>query len=100
MQSAYSGPICYGREVCRQSGKWAPSTSGGSQDRISDPTATSPQRSYNCGRGPDLGGRPSSEMSSVQVLMELALPRFAMMEGPVMSILSGRLRQNHRRRRH
>ena len=33
-------------------------------------------------RGPDIGGRPSAEMSSVQALMELALPRFAMPEGP------------------
>ena len=32
--------------------------------------------------GPELGGRPSAEMSSVQALMELALPRFAMTEGP------------------
>ena len=32
--------------------------------------------------GPELGERPSAEMSSVQALMELALPRFAMMEGP------------------
>ena len=44
--------------------------------------AASPQRSYNCGRGPDIGGRPPAEMSSVQALMELALPRFAMTEGP------------------
>ena len=32
--------------------------------------------------GPELGERPSVEMSSVQALMELALPRFAMAEGP------------------
>ena len=32
--------------------------------------------------GPELGERPSAEMSSVQALMELALPRFAMAEGP------------------
>ena len=32
--------------------------------------------------GPDIGGRPLAEMSSVQALMELALPRFAMPEGP------------------
>ena len=32
--------------------------------------------------GPELGERPSAEMSSIQALMELALPRFAMAEGP------------------
>ena len=32
--------------------------------------------------GPDIGGHPPAEMSSVQALMELALPRFAMTEGP------------------
>ena len=32
--------------------------------------------------GPELGERPSTEMSSIQELMELALPRFAMAEGP------------------
>ena len=32
--------------------------------------------------GPELGERRSAEMSSVQGLMELALPRFAMAEGP------------------
>ena len=32
--------------------------------------------------GPDLDGRPSAEMSSIQALMELALPRFAMTEEP------------------
>ena len=45
-----------------ESGKWAPSTSGGSQDRISGPTAASPQRSYNCGRGPDRGGHPRGDV--------------------------------------
>ena len=33
-------------------------------------------------QGPKLGERPSAEMSSVQALMELALPRFTMAEGP------------------
>ena len=33
-------------------------------------------------RGPDIGGPPPAEMSSVQALMELALPRFAMPEEP------------------
>ena len=33
-------------------------------------------------QGPELGERPSAEMSSVQALMELVLPRFAMAEGP------------------
>ena len=33
-------------------------------------------------QGPELGERPSAEMSSVQALMEFALPRFAMAEGP------------------
>ena len=32
--------------------------------------------------GPELGEHPSAEMSSVQALMELTLPRFAMVEGP------------------
>ena len=32
--------------------------------------------------GSDIGGRPPAEMYSVQALMELALPRFAMPEGP------------------
>ena len=32
--------------------------------------------------GPELGERPSAEMSSVQALMKLALPRFVMAEGP------------------
>ena len=32
--------------------------------------------------GPELGERPSVEMSSIKALMELALPRFAMAEGP------------------
>ena len=36
----------------------------------------------NLAEGPELGERPSAEMSSVQALMELALPRFAMAEGP------------------
>ena len=33
-------------------------------------------------RGPESSERPTAEMSSVQALMELALPRFAMAEGP------------------
>ena len=32
--------------------------------------------------GPESSERPTTEMSSVQVLMELALPRFTMAEGP------------------
>ena len=32
--------------------------------------------------GPESSERPAAEMSSVQALMELTLPRFAMMEGP------------------
>ena len=32
--------------------------------------------------GPESSGRPTAEMSSVQALMELAIPRFAMAEGP------------------
>ena len=32
--------------------------------------------------GPESSGRPMAEMSSVQTLMELALPIFAMVEGP------------------
>ena len=31
---------------------------------------------------PGIDGRPPAEMSSVQALMELTLPRFAMPEGP------------------
>ena len=54
----------------------------------------------NVAGGPDIGGRPPAEMSSVQALMELTLPRFAMPEGPVTSIRRGRLRQNRRHRRH
>ena len=33
-------------------------------------------------QGPELGEHPSAEMSSVQALVELALPRFVMAEGP------------------
>ena len=33
-------------------------------------------------RGPESSERPTAEMSSVQALMELVLPRFAIMEGP------------------
>ena len=36
----------------------------------------------NMAEGPELGERASAEMSSVQALMELMLPRFAMAEGP------------------
>ena len=32
--------------------------------------------------GPESSERPTAEMSSIQALMELALPRFAMTEGP------------------
>ena len=38
--------------------------------------------SVNTGQGLRLSERPSAEMSSVQALMELALPRFTMAEGP------------------
>ena len=41
-----------------------------------------PKGSVSTGQGLKLSERPSSEMSSVQALMELALPRFTMAEGP------------------
>ena len=75
--SACSGPSCSGREVYRQSGKWTYSISGVSQDRVSAPTAASPQRPEG-----QNNEHPTTEMSSVQTLMKLALPRFAMTEGP------------------
>ena len=38
--------------------------------------------SFSTGQGLKLSERPSAEISSVQALMELALPRFTMAEGP------------------
>ena len=75
--SACSGPSCSGREVYRQSGGWTYSISTGSQDRVS---ARRPRRlkgAASSAGGSESSERPTAEMSSVQALMELALPRFA-----------------------
>ena len=42
----------------------------------------SPQSVASSAGGPESSGRLTAEMSSVQALMDLALPRFAMAEGP------------------
>ena len=49
--------------------------------------------------GPESSGRLTAEMSSVQALMDLTLPRFAMASGAIRFIRRGRLHLNRRRRR-
>ena len=89
--SACLGPSCSGREIYRQSGMWTYSISGGSQDCVS---ARRPRLIKGVEVRLESSEHPTAEVSSVQLLMELALPRLAMMEGPC------RLRLSRRRRRH
>ena len=64
-----------------------PDLSSGVMKSIDNPASgplrcTAGHRIASRPEGPELGERPSAETSSVQALMELALPRFEMAEGP------------------